>query len=274
MPSPYPSLWIPLIREVSLAEMCVANGLYHLGKADHMSTGKYSLAFFDTSIGLERLMKVLFLLDYALKNGGEFPSREVLKNQIGHDLKGLWDSSKSIRQRLEAGGSEFRFEMPDPTLADLIIEVLGEFAKRTRYYNLDYLTGSSNAEKDPLKMWWDTVGTYLLKDYPESRRRQDQHAAAFYEATLGEHTAIHQTQLDGEHVSDIRQATFVGSQGEWVQEQARFHAATLVRYLVEVLWELHRESMRDPGLELPHFSELFVGFYNDDTFLKRRKTFV
>lgn len=227
--SPYPPQWISLIREVSLAEMCVANGLYHLGKADHMSTGKYSLAFFDTSTGLERLMKVLFLIDYALRWDGKFPSQAVLKNEIGHDLDKLWGESKSIRQRLEADGNEFRFEMPDPRLADLIVEVLGEFARRTRYYNLDYLTGSGNIDDDPLKMWWSTVGTYLLEGYPASRRSKDEQAAAFYEATLGKHAFVHQIRLDGQHVSDIGQAALVGSQGKWVQERARFHVATLVR---------------------------------------------
>jgi hypothetical protein len=130
------------MREAELTRQLLAAGLGALVKANHMDKGRFSQAFFDLSIGLERLLKLIYLIDHALQSGGSFPSNGDLRKRFGHDLTALHAEALKIRRRLEDEGEQFVFAVPDPTLSARIVGVLAEFAKGTRYYNLDYLLGS------------------------------------------------------------------------------------------------------------------------------------
>jgi len=52
-----PPGWRPFMREADLTRTALATGLNALAKANHMQGGFYNQAFFNISIGLERLLK-------------------------------------------------------------------------------------------------------------------------------------------------------------------------------------------------------------------------
>ena len=66
-----------------------------------------------------------------------------------------------------------------------IVSVLGEFAKTTRYYNLDYLTGRRDRGRDPLVAWTDDVARYLMSDYPARLRQRDEDWAEVADELMG-----------------------------------------------------------------------------------------
>lgn len=54
-------------------------------------------------------------------------------------------------------------ELLEKNMYDIVIAFIDEYAERTRYYNLNTLTGKQN-EIDPLKVW-SIIEGYLLKNY-------------------------------------------------------------------------------------------------------------
>jgi hypothetical protein len=45
----------------------------------------------------------------------------------------------------------------------------------------------------------------------------------------------------------------------------------VIRYWVELLWELGTEAQKLDREEIPFLGEIFAGFYNEDSYLKSRK---
>lgn len=264
----------PFMREADLARMCLADGLNALIRAHHMNKGLFSQAFFNTSVGLERLMKLIYLIDHGIRHNGVFPSQKELKDRFNHDLAALFNEMSAIREVLCKEGVSFEWELPDPDLVRRIVDVLAEFAKKTRYYNLDYLVGAHQLGRDPLEAWATEVGAYLLRAYPDRLRQRDEDWATFVESTMGDRAAVLQEAMDGSTINTLATSVLEGRRGEWIQKQATFHTATLVRYLVEVLTALNQRCGAGAIIQLPFLWEGFAIYYNSDTYLRGRRTFL
>src|SRR5262249_50693073 len=135
---PFTPQWNALGREADIAAQSISAGLGTLRRANYAQTGFYSHAFFSLSIGLERLLKLIFLIDHALQNGGAFPSEGDLRNSFGHDLEKLFAHAMAVHRRMPK--PDERYELPPGDLAFEVLRFLAAFAKTTRYYNLAYLT--------------------------------------------------------------------------------------------------------------------------------------
>lgn len=133
-----------LLKEAGLASSSLEYGLTILRKAELTRKAEYYQAFFQLSIGLERLMKIIIIENY-LGVEKKFPSNSILKG-YGHKLVNLFDATS----KLQTG------QYIDPRLNDIsnsILNLLSEFAISTRYYNLDVLTQGKTKSKDPLVVW-------------------------------------------------------------------------------------------------------------------------
>lgn len=269
-----PPHWRPFMREADLARMCLAAGLNALARANHMNTGLYNQAFFNTSIGLERMMKLIYLIDHALSNDGDLPTQAIMRNDLKHDLVKLWGKVEAIRDRLADEGQAFKYSLPDAEATRRIIGVLAEFARSTRYYNLDYLVGSKSIGSDPVKSWATEVGRYLVGSYPERLRKRDEDYAEVAEALVGDSASVLQESEDGTALLTVTDAILHGRRGEWIQKEATFHSATIVRELLQVLWPLNDRARRGSVIELPNLFEYFIVFNNPDSYLKGRRTFI
>lgn len=269
-----PPSWRPFMREADIARMCFATGLNSLAKANHMQAGFYTQAFFNISTGLERLLKLIFLIDFALAHGGSFPTEGVLRNRFGHDLEKLFEEALTIRRRLQDAGETFTWDLVESDIARRIIKVLSEFAQSTRYYNVDYLVGARRIGRDPIQAWAVDVGEYLARRYPARRRARDEAWASEAQELLSGKALLLQQAEDGRPIRTVQEAVLHGRLGEWVQRTATFHCATIVRHLVEVLIVLNDRCGPGKTLELPFLWEFFTVFCNDDRVLKGRVTFL
>ncbi len=132
--------WRAVQREAQLAAEQAAHGVTVLGRANHAQTGLYTQAFFGLSIGLERMGKLIFLTDHAIRSDGAFPTDQDLR-KIGHDLASLLAKCEAIG----AGLSQDRDYMawPSDAIHRGIEDVLSLFATKLRYYNLNHLAGAA-----------------------------------------------------------------------------------------------------------------------------------
>lgn len=134
-----------LLKEAGLASTCIGQGLTILRKANFVNEWNYYQSFFLLTIGIERLLKIIIVTKFRVDNNGSFPTDNYLKN-LGHDIKKLIqavDTFEIDKDEKETIDDEIQLD---------IIDFLTKFAKATRYYNLDALTGNEK-QTDPLIEW-------------------------------------------------------------------------------------------------------------------------
>lgn len=152
-----------LQNEAYLIEMCLLHGLQSLRNAELSKKGNFYTAFFQLSIGLERLMKVTLIIDYMAKHKHATPDSSVIRS-YGHDLKKLFDQVHSIKS--SSSPHPLDAIAPGGLEHDILI-FLGEFAHSSgRYFNLDRLSKKS-PHGDPLAKWNEILFRILKDDVPK-----------------------------------------------------------------------------------------------------------
>jgi len=155
-----------LQREAGLTAQLLGSGATILRSANHAQDGYYNQALFNLSIGLERAAKLALVLDYCINTRGQFPTDAELR-KYGHDLERLFRAIEVIRvrQNFSRDGS-----FPDTEIHRAILQTLSDFAKASRYYNLDYLAkGSASTLQDPIAAWFAHVGSPILTKHYSQR---------------------------------------------------------------------------------------------------------
>ena len=78
----------------------------------------------------------------------------------------------------------------------------------------------------------------------------------------------------GETITDVEIASRQTGMQEAVAPYRQLFILQMIRYWVELIEELGfiAQNMNMEQLEIPYFSEIFGGFFNEDNYLKSRKT--
>ena len=153
-----------LTLEGHLLHASLTHGLTALRAAEVSNKGTFYTAFFQLSIGIERLMKVILVIDHMAKNRMATPTNDALKKK-GHDLITLFDYLHSLPDLTPNPLAVIdRMQLPFKILA-----FLSGYAKRSRYYNLDALA-SAAVTADPLVEWHRIVEDILSTDVSAKQR--------------------------------------------------------------------------------------------------------
>lgn len=258
----------PLMHEAGLASQTLCIGLSTLRKANYQQAEKYYAGFFSYTIGLERAMKLTILLD-SLVEQGAFPTDQQLKKAYGHDLSKLLAAVQVIRANINS--SELRWKLPHPDIINDAVLFLAEFAKTTRYYNIDVLSGKAPS-LDPVARWFHVVGRPLLAKRPARQMLRNEVQARAVAELLKDKMIIRSITEDGTPVISVEEAAIAEHNSEYVAKEGTFLCAALARYVIEVL--RHRGfAARGAGHAIPALGDFFALFNNDDAFLKNRKSF-
>ena len=269
----YSPQWIALCREAAIASQSISAGLTALRRANYAATGLYSHAFFSLSIGLERLLKLIFIIDHTIQYNLTYPTEQDLRRRFGHDLEKLFTNAIRVHRRLP--DRRQRYELSTDSLESEILGFLAQFAKTTRYYNLDYIVSGRVADSrdDPIQKWFETIGVQILaKHYSERQRKKDAQSAALADELLRDHALVLHTAEDGSPLTSIESAALQTGKNKVIQKYGTFYCAKIARFLYMVLYDLVYDANR-AGLEIPYLSEFFFPFMNDDSYLLSRKTF-
>lgn len=141
-----------LLDEIEASTKLIKLGLGELQNIN-ASNDFYYLPFQLLSSGFERIMKCYICLAY-FDGYGNFPKHEYLKG-IGHNLL---DLLKEINDKYYKTDNrpilleDKIFLTQDMELKELL-NILSEFGKMARYYNLDVITGATKISIDPKKEW-------------------------------------------------------------------------------------------------------------------------
>lgn len=137
-----------LSQEGNLAQSSLLSGIEALQKLNYDKTGTFYTAFFQLSIGLERLMKIAVIIDHKSKNDLQNPPGKQIRS-LGHDLVAAYGVCKQLA--LDRGKDMSQWYEPDTAEYDVLVH-LSQFAKGARYYNLDSFTERQDF-KDPVVQW-------------------------------------------------------------------------------------------------------------------------
>jgi hypothetical protein len=264
--------WRSLQREAQLAGEQVAMGVTVLGKANHAQTGLYSQAFFGISTGLERIGKLIVIADHAIQNIGRFPTNAELR-KTKHDLRQILPMCEVIGNTLNPKRA-YALRPVDP-IHQGIEETLSEFAIKSRYYNLDYITGAAGQQTDPINMWWEKVAKPICaRHYSERQMKKRSAEAEIVAEIFGAHTFVLHEGENGVGINDLGTFFARGGVTAVVQKYGRFYTLQIVRWLASILSDLSHYGGYEKRIEaLAGLEEPFMIFRSDDRYLLGRKTY-
>jgi hypothetical protein len=205
-----------LQREAGLAAQLLGSGVTILRSANHAQEGCYNQALFNLSIGLERAAKLALVLDYCVTTRGKFPPDAELR-RYGHDLVWLFEAIEVIRISHEFSKVS---SFPDTEIHRAILQAFSDFAKVSRYYNLDYLAkGSASAVQDPIAAWFARVGSPILtKHYSRQSKSRDKGTALAAQELMGAASfVLHKSEI-GSPISSIAEMFEHGAKTKVIQK--------------------------------------------------------
>lgn len=148
-----------LSQEGRLAQSTLLSGMEFLRNANYDNTGSYYAAFFQLSIGLERLMKIAFILNHKAKHDLKNPPGKAVR-ALGHNLLDAYDVCSRLAS--DRGMNMARWFVSDTPEYDLLSH-LSEFANGARYFNLDTFA-ERQSHGDPIVKWY-TVHKSIADTY-------------------------------------------------------------------------------------------------------------
>lgn len=179
--------------------------------------GAFYGAFFGLTIGFERLLKMLVLLDH-WNHSRKFLTDSELKVYC-HDIEKLYGSVENLFQQY---GVIRKNHLKLDKIDRKLLMFLSSFAKRSRYYNLTTLNGNEGVT-DPLGEWEDLLREIYEKDVLKEKRLPD----------LDE-SAILVDHIEGNGCIKLtRTGSTLQTQTEHVQDQEKMLLA-----LPEMCWRL------------------------------------
>jgi hypothetical protein len=167
----FPETFTLLQNEGYLMQGCFKSSLSGLLQAQSAQPGPFYSAFFNYAIGLERLLKVLLMLD-RWHADREFPENSELKKfggKSGHNLAILHQSVLTLFPKYHV---EWQKTWDLDQINKDLLDFLADFANGSRYFNLDQLGGSTNQHaENPIYRWQRLFYRAYAQDHPNAEPR-------------------------------------------------------------------------------------------------------
>jgi hypothetical protein len=151
-----------LQNESYLIESCIAHGLNSLRNSDLRRKGNFYTAFFQLSVGIERLMKINLIMDHMAKHNLATPTGDVMRSH-GHNLIKLFGLMRSLASWISPHPLE---AIRVGSIEHEILQFLADCADSSgRYFNLNRLTEGKEGV-DPLRKWDEILFRILIEHVP------------------------------------------------------------------------------------------------------------
>ena len=262
-----PPSFMLLQQEGYLLSRCLSIGLTELRNARVQNQGAFYTALFNLSVGTERLLKSIIIIDHMINNNLDVPSKKEIK-QYGHNITELYDACEKI------SGSRNTpiIERNQLDLVDNeILNLLSDFARITRYHNLDALS-SSQVREDPLSQWNKILLAILDKDVSKSQKEKILSQARMIASSIDDVTFTFMYGLDQSPIT-TEQALL----SPRLHEQAtRYIILRLVKILIrlrDLIEELSSMSYISGSSQppFPQMQEFLEWLWDDRQFVLRKK---
>ena len=259
-----------LNKEAQFTKEMLGSGATQIRNANYAAKGIYFQAFTSLSTGLERIGKLCLMLDHFIDHGGKFPDFVYMKKEIGHKIDIIYEKSAAVVKKRSIAMA-FLQNLNGP-IHQAIIKILSEFAQGDRYANISLVLGAKQ-QRDPISAWFMEVDKPLYDTCVSKRKKESIRAnAATIAARLSPHVMVVHTSETGSEITDVEDASHRTGVQTAVAPYRQLYVLQIIRYWVELLSSLQYTAMQTGSQDIPFFSEVFAPFYNDDSYIKTRKT--
>lgn len=242
--------WYLFAQEASLSHANLLAGFDALRKVNAEQRGNFYSAFFGLSIGLERLFKIVVVLDFKKKHSLENPTDRDLR-RLGHCLSKSYQRCKKIGDSYQLP-DDFAWSEEDSPGARFL-DILSEFASGSRYYNLDQIVGEDHY-KEPIKAWIALQTKIGLESLSGKRLEKVNQVALDFCDNMGAHGYTRSVDGENRHFSEhiFLNKLLIASSGHCVWELLRV-IRPLYYVIEELVAEIHSMEMVQ-GIESPNGS--------------------
>lgn len=271
----YSPTWFLLKQEGLLEQACLCNGLTALRHANlGDKKGLFYSALFELSIGFERLLKLILILDHMANNKLAPPPSKYIAG-FRHDLIRLFDATKAV---CAARGLTFLDAFPPDSLPIRILDFLDRFADTGgRYSNINKLTGHKHqAADDPIVKWGEIASRIMREQATPRGRQRAQLNGQMVSAAFGGVAASLVSDLN-QQLMDIAPLHVRISELDTAARYAIYALVTLIAALREVLGSLcgSARTANPPGNsgvdDVPDMKEFFQFAWTDRQYVMRKR---
>lgn len=247
-----PELWNLFSREAEIAALSIYDGLNYQLRAGAYYKGYFSKSLFNYGLGLERIIKLIIVINHMLENNKKAPTNGFLKSEVGHDLKKGYDLSVAISKRINSPSSNELNLIYGCEIKRTLFEILNEFWNKYKYYNLDKLTGDLNIF-DPIQAWTNDLIVKISNKHPSKRIN------SLVDSLKG-------------YKDPFTNIAYMGELEKHNQKHVTVYMAEIARAFVRLLVEL-QEMAHIMNIEIPYISEFFTMLLHNDkkSMLNKRK---
>jgi len=252
-----------LLREASMSSMEIGIGLTNIRRYDFVQVGFFYSGIHSITIGIERLLKIIFIYDFQLRNVGKYPNNFELR-QFGHKIVDLINKAIEIdiSQALNCNGSF----LDQDDIYSKIIDFLSDFAIEGRYFNLDYLTGNLQTNEEPLMRWDREICSEIMKRHYRSLNKKKFKERKMDIEGLENNAYMIFFKESGNEINDLSTFFDYGDKVSTKQKYSVFYIYQIIHYLLNVCSELETK-----GHFFPFLSEFYKIFGIEDKKIVLRK---
>lgn len=228
-----------IVHECQLIDSIVGNGIIALGRANLREyKGEYYRAFFELSIGIERISKLILAAGYAIENNGKLPD-DVYYKKFSHDLVKLLDQ---VERTLSDHSIKQEIKRPADKTSKSIVNNLNEFsdASTGRYSNFSSMANINNNNYDPIKNWWETTGHGILSEhyYGKLAETQAKELARERKEIAGKEDSCVFRDENGELAIGVDNLTILMMKTEVIQNWSQTYTLRIIRWLADSLFNI------------------------------------
>lgn len=259
-----------LCKEAQFTVEMLCSGYTEIRKANYAKRGVYFQAFTSLSTGFERIGKLCYLLIYAIEHGGSFPTDNDLKNVFRHDIIKLYRLILEFKNKHDIK-YDFLQDLDKP-IYQSILNVLSRFAKGDRYANIDLLINNRSYD-DPISVWYKDVDLVIFQEKISDKKKEKiKRDASLVHYLTSNFVMIRHTGEDGKEINTAFEGSLRTGINDAVAPYRQLYVFHIIRFFVESLNMVESVFNNQNFFEIPYFMEIFRVFYNDDSYMKERKT--
>ena len=267
--------WFLLEQEGLLAQACLCNGLTALRRANlGDKKGLFYSAFFELSIGFERVLKLILILDHMARNQLIPPDSKTVED-YGHKLRSLFDAAKGACAA--HGGTALDAFQPN-SLPIAILGFLDDFAHPGgRYSNINKLTGHKHQTMaDPIAQWGEIANRIMREHATPKDRQRAQLNGHMASAAFGDAAASLMSDMD-QRPMDVARLFTRASELDAAARHAIYALVTLIAALRDVIeslcdsaWAANPPSNTGVA-DVPDMKEFFQFAWADRQYVMRKR---
>ena len=259
-----------MIKEAQFTCEMLCSGYTQIRKANYAKKGVYFQAFTSLSTGFERICKLCYILIYAIKNSYQFPNATQMKSIFGHDILKIYDEIKKFKMENHI---QYTFKQEiDGDIYQNILKILSRFGKGDRYSNIDLLINNCNY-KDPISVWYKKIDLFIYQNNISDKKKEKiKNNAIIMNEFLSDDVTVYHSDEDGNLIDNVYDGAMQSGINDVVcpyRQQYIFH---IIRYFSESIFSIEEIIRRQNLFEIPFFRDIFGVFYNNDSYMKNRKT--